>query len=97
MLCRNERVSEDGQLPDGIQLKDVNILTFYKLFGISFRNESHFKSAMCLSGLALVKIWMVRVRRAMGEPERRNGLQYTGTKPVTPRGYSMSYALYVRQ
>ena len=56
MLCRNERVSEDGQLPDGIQLKDVNILTFYKLFGISFRNESHFKSAMCLSGLALVNL-----------------------------------------
>ena len=49
ILSRNGRISEVCHLPDDITIKALNgSLTTYKLFGVTYGNGNHFKSAMCL-------------------------------------------------
>ena len=49
ILSRNGRISEVCHLPDDITIKALNgSLTTYTLFGVTYGNGNHFKSAMCL-------------------------------------------------
>ena len=84
ILSRNGRISEVCHLPDDITIKALNgSLTTYKLFGVTYGNGNHLKSAMCLP-----------LPRVPGL--RYCGI---AKKPATLFGYFLSYAVsyYLRQ
>ena len=51
-LFQEMGASQKSGIPDDISIKALNrSLTTYKLFGVTYGNVNHFKSAMCLPSL----------------------------------------------
>ncbi len=97
MLVQNQQLSGVSQLPDDILLKDVSISNSYKLVGVTYGNGNHFKSAMRLPGQITANPGWYEYDGLWENRQKGTGLHYSSKTPETPRGYTMSYALYFRQ
>ena len=99
ILSRNGRVSEVGHLPDDITIKANGSLTTYKLFGVTYGNGNHLKSAMCLPSPLVPQAGWYEYDGLWEHCQRGSGLHYCGIaqKAATPFAYCLSYALYLRQ
>ena len=100
ILLRSGCVSEVCHLPDYIIIKALNgSLTTYKLFGVTYGNGNHFKSAMCLPSPEVPQAGWYEYDGLWEHHQRGSGLRYFGIskKPATLFAHFLSYALYLRQ
>ena len=89
-------LTDVNHLPDDIQINANKFITTYKLFGVTYGNGSHFRSAMHLPPIVATQPGWYEYDGLWEHCQRGTGLKFCGNKPPTPPGYVMSYALYIR-
>ena len=97
ILTRNGSISEVSHLPDNIQMNTIGSVATYKLFGVTYGNGNHFRSAIHLPASLVTQTGWYEYDGLWEHRQRGTGLKFCGKEPPTPTGYCMSYALYVRQ
>jgi hypothetical protein len=96
ILAKSGFIPDVNHLPDDIQINANEFITTYKLFGVTYGNGSHFRSAMHLLPIVVTQPGWYEYDGLWEHRQRGTGLKFCGNKPPTPSGYVMSYALYIR-
>ena len=94
ILTRNGFIP-DSHLPDEVQMNINDSITSYELFGVTYGNGIHFRSATHLTPNLVTQPGWYEYDGLWEHCQRGKGLKFCENKPPTPSGYFICYALYL--